>query len=224
MSLLNLTVQAHERALEQRDGRLVRVLEPGRYRRRSRTTYQLLDVRERLSQVSPQEVLTADGVTVKVSAVLRWSIVDPISFVRTADPEAFVYLAVQVGLREQLMQLELAQVLREGRRLITEALTVAAQAAASELGLEIHEVVVKDVVLPAEIRAVYAEMVTARQRGQVQLETARTETAALRSMANAAKMLDDHPALAQLRLVQSAPFGTKIVLQVSNTPTEPPHR
>ena len=86
--------------------------------------------------------------------------------------------------------------------------------------MDIREVVVKDVVLPSEIRAAYAELVTARQRGQVQLETARAETAALRSMANAAKLLDDHPALAQLRLVQAAPYGTKFVLQVKDARTD----
>ncbi len=62
------------------------------------------------------------------------------------------------------------------------------------------------------------ELVTARQRGQVQLETARAETAALRPMANAAKLLDDHPALAQLRLIQAAPPGTTIVLEVGDQP------
>jgi regulator of protease activity HflC (stomatin/prohibitin superfamily) len=214
MGIFHLTVHAHERALEQRDGRLGAVLGPGRHRRRRRTTYQLLDVRERLSQVAPQEVLTADGVTVKVSAAMRWSIIDPHAFVLTVDPEAIVYLAVQVSLREQLATLELAAVVREGRRTVAEAMTAAAREAGLTLGMEILAVVVKDVVLPAEIRTLYAEMATARQRGQVQLETARAETAALRSMANAAKILDDHPALAQLRLVQSAPYGTKIVLQV----------
>ncbi|MET1004500.1 MAG: SPFH domain-containing protein, partial [Propionibacteriaceae bacterium] len=115
-----------------------------------------------------------------------------------------------------------ATLLRDGRRLITEAVTAAAHEAGLDLGIDVHTVVVKDVVLPAEIRAAYAELVTARQKGQVQLETARAETAALRSMANAAKLLDDHPALAQLRLVQSAPYGTKVVLQVKDTPSEAP--
>jgi regulator of protease activity HflC (stomatin/prohibitin superfamily) len=74
--------------------------------------------------------------------------------------------------------------------------------------------VIKDIVLPAELRAAYADVLTARQRGQVQLETARAESAALRSMANAAKLLDEHPALARLRLVQAATYGSKLVLDV----------
>jgi hypothetical protein len=46
------------------------------------------------------------------------------------------------------------------------------------------------------------------------LEAARAETAALRALANGARLLDEHPALAQLRLVQSAPPGTRLVLQL----------
>lgn len=214
MSLLHVTVQSHERALERCDGKLTRVLEPGRHRRQRRARYEHVDVRERLSTVSPQEVPTSDGVSVKVSAAIRWSIVDAASYVATIDAESFVYLATQVALRDALSGLELADVTREGRHTVTDALTEAAQQAGLGVGIAVAEVVVKDVILPPEIRAAYAELVTARQRSQVQLETARSESAALRSMANAAKLMDDHPALARLRLVQAAPYGTQVVLQV----------
>jgi uncharacterized membrane protein YqiK len=74
-------------------------------------------------------------------------------------------------------------------------------------------VVVKDVLLPAELRAAFAEAVVVRRRGQAQLEAARAETAAMRSLANAAKLLDEHPALARLKLVQALPPGAKVVLE-----------
>ena len=97
-----------------------------------------------------------------------------------------------------------------------EALTAAAREAGRPLGISVDSVMIKDVIVPTELRAAYAELVTTRQRAQAQLETARAETAALRSMANAAKLLDDHPALAQLRMIQAAPYGTKIVFGVSD--------
>jgi len=50
------------------------------------------------------------------------------------------------------------------------------------------------------------------RRGAAQLESARAETAALRALANAGKLLDAHPALAQLRLVQQIPCGSRVVL------------
>ena len=74
------------------------------------------------------------------------------------------------------------------------------------------DVVVKDVVLPVDLRMAYAELVVGRHRAQAQLEAARAETAALRSLANGAKLLDDHPSLAQLRLVQALPPGSRVEL------------
>ena len=70
----------------------------------------------------------------------------------------------------------------------------------------------KDVILPLDLRSAYAEQVTARARGQARLEAARAETAALRSLANGAKLLDQHPALARLRLVESLPPGSTLEL------------
>lgn len=128
------------------------------------------------------------------------------------EPWAVVYLAVQVALREQLARLASADVVRMARDNVTEAVLVAAQAAGREVGIAVSEIVIKDIVLPSELRAAYAELVTVQQRARAQLETARAETAALRSMANAAKLLDDHPALARLRMIQAAPYGTKIIL------------
>ncbi len=129
-----------------------------------------------------------------------------------ADPVGVVYLAVQVALREAVASREAHDLVRSSRTLVTEALTVGARTAGAPLGVEVREVVVKDVLLPPELRAAYAESVVVRTQGQAKLEAARAETAALRSLANAAKLLDDHPALARLRLVQALPAGATVVL------------
>jgi hypothetical protein len=68
------------------------------------------------------------------------------------------------------------------------------------------------VILPPELRSAYAELATARTRGQAKLEAARAETAALRSLANGAKLLDEHPALARQRLVEALPPGARVKL------------
>lgn len=212
MSVFTVVVARHERVLAVRDGAVVGVLDPGRHRRQRRVSYEPVDIRPRLGSVAPQEVLTADGISVRVTAATRWRIVDPLAFTAMTDPEAVVYLAIQVALREQLSTRESGDVVRSGRAEVSIAVLEAAQAAGQPVGIAVEDVVIKDIVLPAELRAAYAELVTVRQRAQAQLETARAETAALRSMANAAKLLDDHPALARLRMIQAAPYGTKIVL------------
>jgi len=215
MSLFNtkITVFAHERALEYVDGVCTRVLEPGRHTQRARAVYRRVDVLQRIVTTAPQDVLTSDGVSVRVTAAVRWKVADPQRYAETvADPAAVVYLAVQVALRDALVAVEVESLVREARRLAGDAIVDTARGAGATVGIEVVDVVVKDVILPPELRSAYAELVTARTRGQAQLEAARAETAALRSLANGAKLLDDHPALARLKLVQALPYGTTLEL------------
>ena len=217
MFLFHVTVPAHSAGVELVDGTPVRVLEPGRHRRVRRATHVMVDLREQLLAVSPQEILTVDGVQVRVSAAVRWTVADPVAWLeRAADPIGLVYLGTQVALRDAVAGLTLETVSQRGARLDAAALTAAVASVARPVGVAVTEVVVKDVILPSEVRAATLELATARRRGAAQLELARAETAALRSLANGAKLLDDHPALARMRLVQSAPPGTQLVLRLGD--------
>lgn len=219
MSTFTITAHATEHVLVRRAGHPTRVLAPGRHRRVRGASYVRLDARQQLDLVAPQEVLTADGVSVKVSATIRWAVGDAVRFLETVrDPTAVVYLAVQVGLREALASYDADAVVHAGRREVATQLTAVARAAGAEVGVDAHEVVVKDVMLPHELRAAYNDVATGRQRALAQLEAARAETAALRSLANGAKLLDEHPALARMRLVQALPMGSTVKLS-----TTPPH-
>ena len=71
------------------------------------------------------------------------------------------------------------------------------------LGLHLMEVSIKDLMLPGELKQLYAQVVQARQAGLAQLERARGETAALRNLANAARLANDNPNLLKLRLLQA---------------------
>lgn len=217
MSLFTTTIEPRHCALRYRHGRFEQVLPAGRHRRVLGQRLVRVDLRERLLQVAPQEVLTADGVSVRVSAAVRWSVVDPVAFVEvTDDAVATVYLAVQVALREALAGLPVDDLVARGARVPVGDITAATAGVANRVGIEVAEVVVRDIILPPELRSAAAELATAKRRGAAQLEAARAETAALRSLANGAKLLDAHPGLAQLRLVQSAPPGTQLVLRVGS--------
>lgn len=217
-----LTVQPGHRTVEYVDGVYTRVLEPGRHAMRRRAHYRPVSVRERLDLVAPQEVLTSDGVTVRVTASVRSRVADPRGFLEAADdPFGLVYLAVQVALREALVEVDAESVVRAARVTLGDSVTLAARAVGVRVGLDVLEVVVKDVILPAELRSAYSELVTSKTRGQAQLEAARAETAALRSLANGAKLLDEHPALARLRLVQALPYGSKLELSFDGSSDAP---
>jgi regulator of protease activity HflC (stomatin/prohibitin superfamily) len=81
------------------------------------------------------------------------------------------------------------------------------QIAAAKVGVTVQGVEVKDLMFPAEIKRAFAEVLKAKQEGQAALERARGETASLRSLANAARVLEDNPALMNLRFMQSISSG-----------------
>ena len=53
------------------------------------------------------------------------------------------------------------------------------------------------------MKRAFADVLKARQEGQAALERARGESASLRNLANAAKVMEGNPALMNLRLMQS---------------------
>ncbi|MGA4506489.1 SPFH domain-containing protein [Propionibacteriaceae bacterium G1746] len=216
----HLTVFPGECALRYRHGRFQGVLTPGRHPLRLGDEFVEVLVKSRTTTLAPQEVGTADGLVVRATAVTRWRVVDARAFhERDADPALVLYLAVQLALRDLVADIEapvLVQRLRTEPDLGHRLRTAVAQAVA-ELGIEVLEVVVRDVVLPHEVRRMAIDLATARGRALEQLEQARARTAALRALANGAKLLDDHPALARQQLVASMPPGTQLVLKLDDT-------
>jgi regulator of protease activity HflC (stomatin/prohibitin superfamily) len=69
--------------------------------------------------------------------------------------------------------------------------------------LRLISVNLKDIMFPGKLKEIFAQVVQARKQGLAALEKARGETAALRNLANVAKMIEGNPNLLQLRLVQA---------------------
>ncbi|GAA1736270.1 hypothetical protein GCM10009681_03550 [Luedemannella helvata] len=186
------------------DGRLERVLEPGRHRYRRRgATLETVDTRRRITAVPGQELLTADGLSLRLSAQLSWRVVDPVAFVTVSTaPEQELYSAAQLALRDLVAGATLDELVTDRGRL---ALDVAAVSAHVDgLGIELLSAAVRDVMLPGELRRAAVETLLAREQGKAELERARAEAASLRTLANAARVLEEHPALLRLRTIQSA--------------------
>lgn len=205
-----ITVDPWERAVTHRDGVIGRELGPGRYRLPRRTRAVILDLRSRQLVVNAQEILTADAVSVRVSAVADVAVSDArAAVVESPDGDAVLYQAIQMALREALTTRTLAEVLAD-RPAVSAALLTPARSAAARVGLDVSTVAVRDLTLTQDIRAVLAEAALETQRSKAVLERARAEVAATRAMANAARILADNPALLQLRMAQS-PGATVVV-------------
>lgn len=203
--MAHVTVMEWQRVLMYVDGQLRRVLEPGRHRYRARrTTLLTVDLRPRLLNVPGQELITADGVSVRVTVTARWQVADPVAYTSaSAAPDQFLYAAAQEAVRERVSGLSLEAALAE-RPQLSEGLTESVRTAVRELGIEVFDVRVRDLMLPGELRRAAMDVVVARERGRAALEEARAEAAALRSLANTARLLEEHPSLLRLRTLQVA--------------------
>ncbi len=210
-------VMQYQAGLLYASGKFTRRLGPGRHWLfRPTQTITRVDLRPRLVAVPGQEVIAADGVSFRLSLACRYHVAEPETAVNNVeDYQQALYQVLQISLREIVAGSTGDEMLR-GRREIGERLMTLASAPAREFGLEVDAVNLKDITLPGELKKIYSQVVLAQKEGQAALERARGETAALRNLANAAKMLDDNPALMQLRLIQQlgASTGNTIVLGV----------
>jgi len=208
-----VVVRAWESVLVYRDGRLETTLPAGRHRvwlrRRELVRF---DLRPEATVLPGQELLTADGLSAKVSLVARSRVVDPrAAHEAVQDAWAELYTALQVALRTEVAARTLEELLA-GRNGLGDAVRAGAASAAEALGRELERVDVRDVMVPAELRQAALRVVTARQDGLAALERARGETAALRSLANAARLAQDTPALLALRTLRAVETGGATVV------------
>jgi regulator of protease activity HflC (stomatin/prohibitin superfamily) len=216
-NLRRITVFEFEKGLRYVRGHFVGVVEPGQYWIWTLTTFiRKIDTRARVVPVAGQEVLSADGVAIKVSLAATYRIVDPARAINQVENyEAALYTALQLALRAAIAGRPAEDVLQHRASLGPEILQQAVTPI-REFGLELLEADLKDLTFPGELKKIFAQVVRARQEGLAALEKARGETAALRNLANAAHMIERNPHLMQLRLLQvlGERSGNTVVLGV----------
>ena len=185
-------------------GKFVEVLAPGRHIHWGRTfTMTLSDVRKASLTIAGQEVLTADNIGVKLALVVTYQVIEPAKAAH--DTQSWyndLYTAAQLALRTAVGAVT-AETLLTQRPDFAPQLLARVQPEVAKSGLAVHAVEVKDVMLPADLKRAFADTLKAKQEGQAALERARGESAALRNLANAARVLEGNPALMNLRLMQS---------------------
>ena len=204
ISRYSIIIYEFERGLKYRKGKFIGVLNAGRYWIFSRsTTVNKIDIRPKFISVPGQEVLSSDSVTLKVSVTARYEVIDPNLAVNKIEnyTEAF-YAVVQLAIREIIGSMKIDEIL-EQRASLNQKLMELTVSKAEEFGIKIQLIGIKDIMFPGELKKIFAKVVEAQKEGLAALERARGETASLRNLANVAKVLEDNPALMQLRALQS---------------------
>jgi regulator of protease activity HflC (stomatin/prohibitin superfamily) len=196
------TVERNHVGVSFQDGEYVETLAPGEYafwRNVAVSKVVEVDLREQTVDIAGQEIMTADKVTLRMNAVVTYRIVDARQAVTVSDGFAqSLYREAQLALRAVVGTRDLDTFLTE-KDAVTNAFEEAVRRRASDLGLEIISVGVRDIILPGEMKDLMNKVTEAKKAAEANLIVRREETAAMRSQANTAKVLADNPTLMRLR-------------------------
>jgi regulator of protease activity HflC (stomatin/prohibitin superfamily) len=184
------------------DGRYVETLAPGEYafwKGPADARLVEIDLRETMVDVSGQDVMTADKVTLRLNAVVTYKIADARKAVsQTDDVRQALYRETQLVLRGVIGARELDVFLTD-KDAVAKEIEDNVRRRAGELGLEIASVGIRDVILPGDMKDLMNKVTEAKKAAEANLIARREETAAMRSQANTAKLLAESPTLMRLR-------------------------
>jgi len=184
------------------DGRHQATLEAGTYalwKDVGRLRVLQVDRREQVLDVAGQEIMTADKVTLRLNALVSFRVAEPLVAVTAVDDYAqALYRETQLALRAAVGTRELDTLLADKDVLVAE-LDGLVRKRARDMGLEIASVGVRDLILPGEMRTLMNRVTEAKKAAEANLIARREETAAMRSQANTAKILESSPTLMKLK-------------------------
>ena len=173
-----------------------------------------VDLRIVTLTVPPQEVITRDNVTIKVTAVVYFKVIDPIAAV--VNVVNFNQATTQIGqttLRNILGQSELDELLAE-RKKINRDLQVIIDEQTENWGVEVTAVEIKDVELPETMQRAMAKQAEAEREKRAKVIHAQGELLASTQLAQAAEVIGSQPAALQLRYLQTL---TEIAVEKNST-------
>jgi regulator of protease activity HflC (stomatin/prohibitin superfamily) len=162
-----------------------------------------LSLRTLVHDVPPQDVITRDNVSVKVSAVVYFRVIDPRRAV--VEVENYLYATSQLSqttLRSVLGQAELDDLLSQRDRL-NQQLQHILDAETEPWGIKVSAVEVKNVDLPQEMQRAMARQAEAEREKRAKIIHAEGELQASEKLSQAAAVIEREPAAMTLRYLQT---------------------
>lgn len=185
-----------------RDGEYVRTFGPGRYlfwKDAGKMRFQLVDMRENLLDISGQEILTADKVTLRLNAVAAYRVADAHKAAcEVENYQQALYREAQLALRSLIGARGLDSLLAD-RESVTRELEENLRKRTTGFGIQLVSVGIRDLILPGEMKDLLNKVIEAQKAAEANLIVRREETAAMRSQANTARLLENNPTLMRLR-------------------------
>ncbi|AKF06269.1 putative stomatin/prohibitin-family membrane protease subunit [Sandaracinus amylolyticus] len=163
----------------------------------------VIDLRTRVKDVPPQEVITLDNVSCTVNAVIYFRVVHPDqSVLQVEDYDYATSQLAQTTLRSVVGGHELDDLLAQ-REKLNAKIQVIMDAASDPWGIKVTGVEIKHVELPAEMRRAIARQAEAERERRAKVISADGEFEASHKYAEAAQVLATQPGSLQLRYLQT---------------------
>lgn len=163
----------------------------------------LVDTRWQAHEVTGQEILTRDRVSLRVNVTADYRVTDPMRAVsETRDFAAALHLSVQLAFRKTLGVLTLDALLAD-KVSVSDAAATQVRTDMAALGIEVGEIALKDVILPGDMRDILNQVVAAQKEAEANVIRRREETNATRSLLNTAKVMADNPVMLRLKELEA---------------------
>jgi len=205
-AVLGVDVQQKQVGFLYEDGVRLSMLQPGYHlfwRFRRKLTARIMDTKMVLADVSGQEILTKDRVSLRLNLSAIYQVVDPLKAEDSlTDTTDYVYRELQLALRRAVGTRTLDQLLAD-KTALDSAVSADVQEQLSAVGIGLINVGVKDVILPGDMKEILNQVVTAEKTAQANNIKRREETAATRSLLNTAKLMSDNPVLMRLKELEA---------------------
>jgi regulator of protease activity HflC (stomatin/prohibitin superfamily) len=173
-----------------------------------------IDLRIVTIELPPQEGVTRDNVTVKVSAVVYFYVVNPSAAVNNVlDYYRSTVQIAQTTLRSVLGQSTLDDLLTE-REKINHSVQSIIDEQTERWGIKVTTVEVKDVELPSTMQRAMAKQAEAEREKRAKVLLAQGEYQAAQTLADAAHLISTEPAAITLRYLQTL---TEIAAEKNST-------
>ncbi len=195
-------IESYEIGLLYVDGIMSKVLNPGTYyfwKGAQNAILTKVDTRKQQVEISGQELLTSDKAAIRMSLFASYQVVDVMkALTESKDHVRQLYVALQLGLRQYVGQYTLDQLLRN-KLAIAEYILAQVKERATELGIELIDCGVRDIILPGDIKEIMNQVLLAEKKAQANTIMRREETASTRSLLNTAKLMEDNDMLFKLK-------------------------
>lgn len=153
--------------------------------------------------VTGQEILTRDRVTLRVNLSADYRVTDPLAAVgRVKDFAEALHRALQLAFRRTLGAVTLDELLAD-KVSVDAGAAAAVRAEMAEVGVEVGQIALKDVILPGEMRDILNRVVQAQKEAEANVIRRRDEAEATRALLNAAKVMADNPVMLRLKELEA---------------------